>query len=326
MTGVETISVTEDEAGLRLDRWFRRRFPALGHGRLEKLCRTGQVRVDGARVKASTRLAAGQSVRVPPLGDLSRPAPRPPRPATDSADAEWLRAAVLHRDDDVIAINKPPGLAVQGGTGVSRHVDALLDALQFDAPERPRLVHRLDKDTSGLLVLGRNARAAAALAAAFRGRKAHKLYWALVVGVPELAAGVIDAPLEKQGGPGAIKVVQSRDGKRAVTRYRVIETAGSRVAWLALYPETGRTHQLRVHCTVMGTPILGDGKYGGSEAFIEGVPGARQVHLHARALSLPHPRRGTLHLEAPLPPELAATWRFFAFDPNAAPPPDFDAL
>ena len=233
---------------------------------------------------------------------------------------------MLHRDDDVIAINKPPGLAVQGGTGVTRHVDALLDALQFDAPERPRLVHRLDKDTSGLLVLGRNARAAAALAAAFRGRDAHKLYWALVAGVPGLAAGVIDAPLEKQGRPGAAKVAPSAAGKRAITRYRVIEKAGRRIAWLALYPETGRTHQLRVHCTVIGTPILGDGKYGGREAFIEGVPGAKQLHLHARALSIPHPRRGTLRLEAPLPPELAATWRFLAFDPECAPAPEFEAL
>ncbi|MEE8334632.1 MAG: RluA family pseudouridine synthase [Alphaproteobacteria bacterium] len=325
MSGVETLAVTEDEAGLRLDRWFRRRFPGLGHGRIEKLCRTGQVRVDGGRVKASTRLDTGQAVRVPPLGDLSAPVPRP-RPAPDAADAEWLRRSVVHRDDDVIAINKPPGLAVQGGTGVSRHVDALLDALQFDAPERPRLVHRLDKDTGGLLLLGRNARAAAALAAAFRGRKAHKLYWALVVGVPKLAAGVIDAPLEKLGRPGNAKVAPSAEGKRAVSRYRVIEKAGRRVSWLGLYPETGRTHQLRVHCSVLGTPILGDGKYGGAEAFIDGVPGGKRLHLHARALEIPHPRRGTLRLEAKLAPELAATWRFFAFDPNSAPPPDFDAI
>lgn len=325
MSAVESLAVTEDEAGIRLDRWFRRRFPGLGQGRIEKLCRTGQIRVDGGRVKASTRLGAGQTVRVPPLGDPSPPAPRP-RPESDPADAEWLRRCVVHRDDDVIAINKPPGLAVQGGTGVSRHVDALLDALQFDAPERPRLVHRLDKDTGGLLLLGRNARAAAALAAAFRGRRAHKLYWALVVGAPRLAAGVIDAPLEKQGRPGAAKVVPSAEGKRAVSRYRVIEQAGRRVAWLALYPETGRTHQLRVHCALLGTPILGDGKYGGAEAFIDGVPGGKRLHLHARALSIPHPRRGTLELEVPLASELAATWRFFAFDPDAAPAPDFDAL
>ena len=327
MTGVQTIEVTDADADRRLDRWFRQHFPDLPHGRLEKLLRTGQIRVDGARVRASTRLAAGQEVRVPPLG-AAPPRRRPVRPTADPRDLARAHELVIHRDDHVIAINKPPGLAVQGGTGVRRHLDAMLDGLTFGAPERPRLVHRLDKDTSGVLVLGRTPKAAARLAAAFRGRTAEKTYWALVVGIPPRRDGRIDTALAKgqvaaPGAPGARgeRVAAVAGGRRAVTDYAVIGTAGRRVAWLALRPLTGRTHQLRVHCTALGTPILGDGKYGGRDAFLAGVPGDARLHLHARALRMPHPAGGSLEVVAEMPPALAAAWRFFGFDPAAAADP-----
>lgn len=317
MSGVQSITVTADEAGIRLDRWFRRHFADLGHGRLEKLLRTGQVRVDGGRSKSSTRLEAGQVIRVPPLGTRTN-APVKAAPARlKKSDVKALQDMVIHRDDDVLAVNKPPGLAVQGGSGLKQHLDSMLDGLRFGLSERPRLVHRLDKDTSGVLVLARNAFAATRLAAAFRGRHAQKTYWALVVGVPQPKSGKITSGLTKQGGKGGQKMAQTHEGgKRAVTEYAVIDEAGDRVAWLALRPQTGRTHQLRVHCASLGTPILGDGKYGGRDAFIDGLTGPQGLHLHARGLQIPHPRSGVLTLEAPLPKSMLETWRFLGFDPN----------
>jgi 23S rRNA pseudouridine955/2504/2580 synthase len=318
--GVATLTVAADEAQLRLDRWFKRHFPALGHGRLEKLLRTGQIRLDGRRAEAGTRVAPGQLIRVPPLGDQAPP-PRPAAAPPSEADAAMLRKAVLHIDADVLAINKPAGLAVQGGTGTERHLDALLDALRFDAKERPRLVHRLDKDTSGVLVLARSAAAAAALAESFRGKAARKVYWALVVGVPAPRSGRIDRPLAKLPGRAGERVVADEEGKQAVTLYRTLAHAGGRIAWLALEPLTGRTHQLRAHCAALGTPILGDGKYGGAAAHPGGIPNARRLHLHARALALPHPKGGMLRIVAPLPPHLAETWRFFGFGEDEATDP-----
>lgn len=326
MTGVRTLEVGSDEGELRLDRWFRRHFPGLGHGRLEKLLRTGQVRVDGARAKGSTRLVAGMRIRVPPLGEDAETAkPRDGRssPAAkpDERAVAALRALVIHRDDDVLAINKPPGLAVQGGTGLTKHLDAMLDDLRFGARERPRLVHRLDRDTSGVLVLGRNAAAASKLAAAFRGRSARKIYWALVVGVPKPRQGRISLDLAKTATGRGERVTpgEDEDARHAVTDYAVLETAGDKVAWLALRPLTGRTHQLRVHCAEgLHAPILGDGKYAGKAAFLAGAPQARTLHLHARALEIPHPKGGMLRLVADLPPALAATWKFFGFAPGDA--------
>lgn len=314
MSGVETVEVAADEADLRLDRWFRRRYPHLGHARLEKLLRTGQVRVDGGRVKAGQRLAPGQRVRVPPLG----PAPEKPGPLpVSAADAKALRARVLYRDDEIIAIDKPAGLAVQGGTKTRRHLDAMLDALRAGG-ERPRLVHRLDRDTSGVLVLARSAAAAARLAKAFRGREVRKLYWALVVGRPKPDQGRIDLPLAKRGRPGGERVAPDEaKGKRAVTRYRVIDTVGGRAAWLALEPLTGRTHQLRAHCAAIGAPIVGDGKYGGRAAFIPGEAIPKALHLHARAIAFPQADGGSLRIVAPLPEHMRETWRLFGFDPDA---------
>ncbi|MDE1904173.1 MAG: RluA family pseudouridine synthase [Alphaproteobacteria bacterium] len=314
MGQVQSIAVAAADAEIRLDRWFKRHFPDLSHGKLEQLLRTGQIRLDGKRAAARDRVAAGQIVRVPPL-PAANPQPAAARIVEPSArDAKMIQARVLHRDDDVIVIDKPQGLAVQGGTKTDLHLDGLLDALRFGAEERPRLVHRLDKDTSGVLVLARSARAAAKLAEAFRDKAARKIYWAAVVGVPKPELGRIDQRLAKLPGRLGERVVPDDDGKRAVTYYRTVAHAGDRLAWVALEPVTGRTHQLRAHCAALGTPILGDGKYGGAATHVPGVPGNRRVHLHARALTIPHPAGGTLIVMAPLPPHMRETWDFFGFE------------
>jgi 23S rRNA pseudouridine955/2504/2580 synthase len=313
MTGVVTLEVTVEDAGIRLDRWFLRHFPNLSHGRLEKLLRTGQVRVDGGRAKASVRLTAGSRVRVPPLPAAEPGAAAVPPPAPTAEDAAFVQSLVIHRDDRVIAINKPPGLAVQGGTGLTRHLDAMLDALRFDAESRPRLVHRLDRDTSGVLLLARSASAAAALGEAFRARETRKIYWAIVVGSPPANEGCIDLAIAKGHDGDIEKMRPDKEGKRAITYYSVLERAGRRAAFVALRPITGRTHQLRAHCAALGIPILGDGKYGGTAAFIPGID-ADFLHLHARSIALTAPRK--LRVVAPLPPEMRRTWDFFGFDPE----------
>jgi 23S rRNA pseudouridine955/2504/2580 synthase len=321
VSAVQSIAVVDGEAELRLDRWFKRHFPELSHGRLEKLLRTGQVRVDGKRAAAGDRLAPGQLIRVPPLAPGAPRPGRPPaaRPATDDREAAALRRLVLHRDDDVIVIDKPAGLAVQGGSGTIHHLDGMLDALRFDSTERPRLVHRLDRDTSGVLLLARHAAAARALAEAFREKTSEKTYWAVVVGVPTPRTGKIDAALAKRVGFGRERVaLDDEDGQSAVTLYRILDKAGRRAAWLELKPVTGRTHQLRVHCLALGTPILGDGKYGGAAAFLAGAELPRQLHLHARAIKLPHPSGGLLEVTADLPPHLRETFGYFGFAAPAA--------
>jgi 23S rRNA pseudouridine955/2504/2580 synthase len=318
MSGVQTLTVAPEDAEIRLDRWFKRHFPALGHGRLEKLLRTGQVRLDGKRADAGDRVATGQRIRVPPLPDAPPPETKPSRPPPSAADARLLQDHVLYRDDDIIVIDKPEGLAVQGGTGTTRHLDGLLDALRFGAKERPRLVHRLDKDTSGVLVLARSARAAARLGAAFRGKTVRKVYWAIVVGAPKPRQGKIDQPLAKQGSPARERVAaDDAEGDRALTYYRTTARAGDRFAWLALEPVTGRTHQLRVHCLALGTPILGDGKYGGAAAHPASLPQAKKLHLHARAIALPSAGGKTLTVTAPLPPHMRASWDFFGFEESS---------
>lgn len=330
MAGVKTTTVPEADHDMRIDRWFKREYPGLSHVRLQKLLRRGEVRVDGKRAKAGDRLQTGQTVRIPPLDaerdgtDSHRPpgeaAPARPRAAPKpltGAERAWVDAMVLYRDESVIVLNKPPGLAVQGGQKVDRHLDGMLDALTGDAAERPRLVHRLDQDTSGLLLLARTAPAARALTQAFRSRDCHKLYWALVAGLPQPIAGRIDQPLAK-GAVGKARAVDPQDpeGKRAVTGFATVDVAGKKVAWLALEPLTGRTHQLRVHMTVLGTPIVGDGKYGGRAAFLREVGAAEQLHLHARRLRLPHPDRGEIDIVAPLPPVLHSSWQALGFEPT----------
>ena len=319
MSGVATLEIAPEDGDQRLDRWFRRHYPALGHGRLEKLLRTGQIRVNGKRARAGTRLEPGDRVRVPPMpeGAEERERRRPAPPLTD-ADADMVRAVVIYRDGDVIALNKPPGLSVQGGSHVARHLDGMLAALRFDGAETPRLVHRLDRDTSGVLLLARHATAARKLTALFRTREVRKLYWALVTGVPKPAQGRIDAPLAKrQVGAGERVVATADGGQRAITDYTLIEAAGRRLSWLALMPRTGRTHQLRAHtASVFGHPVVGDGKYGGEAAFPAGFE--PRLHLHARALALPRPGGKALVLTAPLPPHMAAAWRFLGFAPEPA--------
>ncbi len=215
----------------------------------------------------------------------------------------------------MIAIDKPPGLAVQGGSAVTRHLDQMLDGLAEPGEERPRLVHRLDKDTSGLLLLARTARAAARLTRAFRDGEIGKTYWAIVVGLPPLPRGRIDLPLAKRAGPGGERTrLDDAGGRRAITEYAVLDRAGRRAAWLALRPLTGRTHQLRAHAAAIGTPILGDGKYGGAEAFPSGLDVARRLHLHARALRVPNGRGGWTALEAPPPPHFRETLKALGFE------------
>ncbi|MBD3677183.1 MAG: RluA family pseudouridine synthase [Rhodobacteraceae bacterium] len=336
MSGVQTVEVSSEEADQRLDRWFRKRFPQVRQGMIEKMCRKGEIRVDGGRVKASTRLEAGQSVRVPPLPDEA-PEPQAPRPRVSDADAEMMRRAVLYRDDHIIAINKPPGLPSQGGSKQTRHVDGLAEALKFGLDEKPRLVHRLDKDTSGVLLLARTAKVAGALTAAFRARETRKIYWAVVAGVPHPRMGTIRYGLVKAPGRGAKgeaekmlcvhpnEVDSTPDAKRAVTDYAVLSALGRRAAWMALVPITGRTHQLRAHMAEMGHPIVGDGKYGGSgqENLGDGWGAqlggdiSRKLHLHARSISLTHPVTGAqLQIIAPLPEHMERTWK--TMDWNAA--------
>jgi 23S rRNA pseudouridine955/2504/2580 synthase len=317
--------VSHDESDIRLDRWFRRHFPGVTQGAIQKLCRSGQVRVDGRRADAATRLASGQSIRVPPLPATRAPAPPPD---IDPYVARDLQRMVIYRDDHLLVVNKPHGLPVQGGPGITRHLDALLDALRFGSPERPRLVHRLDRDTSGVLLLARTPGTAAKLAAAFRGRDVEKTYWAVVARRPIPPEGRIDLPLRRAGGPrGERTEIADRTDKeaaRAITDYRTLDHAGQKLAWLELRPLTGRTHQLRVHCVAIGAPILGDVKYARPDqnnafsATVEGL--SNELHLHARALLLPHPAGGTLLVEADLPPHIAQTFRMLGFHAPASRP------
>ncbi|WP_051609481.1 RluA family pseudouridine synthase [Fodinicurvata fenggangensis] len=314
---VENRKIEDSEAEQRLDRWFKRHYPGLSHGRLEKLLRKGQVRVDGRRAKASTRLESGQVVRVPPLGMDSQSTERPKRsaPEPSAREAADLKARILYQDDWVMAIDKPAGLAVQGGSGQHRHLDGFLDLLQFEKSERPRLVHRLDRDTAGVLLLARTAEAARRLAASFKRDEPLKLYWALVVGSPDPDKGEIDLPLAKSGTTGREKMeTQGADARSAVSRYATIARSGKQVTWLALRPLTGRTHQLRAHCSAIGHPILGDGKYGGRQAFPDKPWKPESLMLLAREITLPHPDDGTtLRVTAPLPSHFEAAFGKLGF-------------
>lgn len=315
--------IEDNEAGLRLDRWFKKRFPYLPHARIAKLIRTGQIRVDGARVKGATRLETGQTVRIPPHAKQEAfAAKRLPR--VSSHDAKFIRNLVLVRDQHVIVINKPAGLAVQGGTKTHRHIDAMLSALKFESLERPRLVHRLDRDTSGVLALARSADAAAHLARSFKSKDTVKIYWAFCRGVPHPARGVIDLPLAKglEAGTAREKMMPQADsaaGRTAVTYYSVVAHVARKGAWVALMPLTGRTHQLRAHCAAIGCPIIGDHKYGTREtaAGLEKI--AKGLHLHARSLDIAHPADGSrLRVQAPLPDHMMRTWDYFEFDERDA--------
>ncbi|MBN8531344.1 MAG: RluA family pseudouridine synthase [Alphaproteobacteria bacterium] len=299
---------------MRLDRWFKLYYPHIPHAMLQKHLRKGLIRVEGKKAEASARLETGQEVRIPTFlaeSQVSNPAPAKPRQASEhllSAIPKW----VIHKDKDILALNKPSGIAVQGGSGVKDSIDGLLDALRFGSEERPKLVHRIDKDTSGILLLARHAKAARELTEAFRHKETRKLYWALVAGMPERREGEIHLSLSKGGPAGREKVsVDAKDGKKAVTLFRVVEALGKKLAWVELEPVTGRTHQLRVHMAAIGHPIIGDGKYGGKGAFIEGMKLDGKLHLHARSLELPE--RG-LSLTAPLTGHMKASWKLLGFD------------
>jgi 23S rRNA pseudouridine955/2504/2580 synthase len=341
-TGARTIAVTEDEAGMRLDRWFKRRMPSLSLSHLNKIVRTGQVRVDGARVKTAARLEAGQNVRVPPLS-LEVPAGPAVRRTPSAADAAALRDMTLFEDRDILVLNKPFGLAVQGGSGTVRHIDGMLDALAQEDGERPRLVHRLDRDTSGVLLIAKTRRMAADLGEIFRSRQAKKIYWALVEGVPKPAQGRISLFLAKGEGMGQhrenvrgaradqiadrerMRVARhgEADAQHSVTYYAVIDKVAPKLAWLSMKPLTGRTHQLRAHAEAIGHPIVGDPKYGHRREDDErrrdpmrAIPDdvERKLHLLARRLVLPHPRGGTLDVSAPLPSHMRKSFEKFGFD------------
>lgn len=286
MSGVQQQTVMGDEDGMRIDRWFRSRYPTLTQGRLQKMLRKGDVRVDGGRVKADHRVASGQVVRVPPMPEGKAPAPDP-RPMPD-ADRQWIEDMVIYRDPEVLVLNKPAGLAVQGGTGVKKHIDGMLPALKFGLPDVPKLVHRLDKDTSGVLVLARTRMAAQWLSQAFRNRTTEKTYWALVAGTPRPHQGTIKLRLSKEDTAWGEQVAPvEHGGQRAVSHYAVISHAGQRAAWLAMRPVTGRTHQLRVHAAAIECPIIGDFKYGGEKANEGGFDWG--MFLHARQLVLARP-------------------------------------
>lgn len=312
---VQLLTVGFDEGEGRVDRWFRRRFPQLSQGQIEKMIRTGQVRVDGARVKASDRLSPGSQVRVPPLPDAAPVQPK----GISRADLEFVQSLVLYRDADVIVLNKPAGLAVQGGAKTPRHLDALMEGLKFERDAKPKLVHRLDRDTSGCLVLARHPRAAAALGEAFRDRDTHKVYWAIVLGAPKPRNGEIRGWMRK--APGAHdadremmqRCLQQDEGAvHAITQYSTLADAGQRACWMALRPVTGRTHQLRFHMAEIGAAIVGDPKYKCDREAPGGLP--NQLMLHARAIRLPHPSKGELKVQAPLPDHMKRAFDVLGFD------------
>ncbi len=319
MTEVKRHIVTAEEAGMRLDRWFRIHFPQVTFAYLNKLTRTGQVRVAGGRVKTNTRLEADQDIRVPPLAFDTRPADTPKadiKPLTPQ-ERRLFDTMVLHEDRDIFILNKPSGFAVQGGTKTHQHLDGLLMGLGVELGERPLLVHRLDRDTSGVIVIAKRRSIAAALGKLFATRAVKKTYWALVKGVPKPAQGRIEVALIKAKGPEGDRMRASQEGEeddeqRAVTHYAVIDKASSVTAWVSLKPVTGRQHQLRAHMAHIGTPIWGDDKYGGLDGLPEGV--AKKLHLHARRIVFPHPREGTIDITAPLPDHILSSFALFGFD------------
>ncbi|WP_425099977.1 RluA family pseudouridine synthase [Tropicibacter sp. S64] len=353
MSRVQTVTVGPGDGDQRLDRWFKRHFPHVAQGRIEKMCRKGEVRVDGARAKASTRLEVGQQIRIPPLPEPDQvAAERAEREAeakskVSKADAAMIQGCVIWKDDHIIALNKPPGLPTQGGSKQTKHVDGLAEALKFGYEDKPKLVHRLDKDTSGVLLLARTQEAARGLTAALRHKETRKIYWALVAGVPTPYLGEIRFGLVKAHGRGSqgegekMIAVHPRDmdstpgAKRAHTLYATLYRVASRAAWVALEPLTGRTHQLRAHMAEIGHPIIGDGKYGGSGqenlgdgwgAQLGGVI-SKKLHLHARTMGFQHPvTKKPVLIHAPLPEHMQQSWETLGWEESFASEDPFEAL
>jgi 23S rRNA pseudouridine955/2504/2580 synthase len=316
MAEPRNFTVSDEDDGIRLDRWFKRNMPDVSFNLVSRWARTGQLRIDGKRATPGDRIEAGQAIRLPPAETVPEQPDRAKRerPLLTEDEAAFVRELVIHRDAHALVLNKPPGLATQGGTRTHQHLDRLLDALADDAGNRPKLVHRLDKDTSGVLLVARSARAASHFSKAFSGRTARKVYWALVVGVPSAEEGMIDLPLAKQPGTGGEKMhVDQESGLPARTRWRLIDRAGNRAAWLELQPLTGRTHQLRAHLAAIGHPIVGDPKYGGPDAFLTGGI-SRKLHLHARRLRIDAPDGRVIDHQAELPAHFTESLATLGFD------------
>ena len=321
MTEVKRHAVSAEEAGMRLDRWFKLHFPQVTFAYLNKLTRTGQVRVAGARAKTNTRLVAEQEIRVPPLAFDARPAdtPKADVPPLTPTERRMFDAMLMHEDRDIFVLNKPSGFAVQGGSKTHHHLDGLLMGLGVELGERPLLVHRLDRDTSGVIVIAKRRSVAAALGKLFATRSVKKTYWAIVKGVPKPAQGRIEVALIKAKGPDGDRMRASEEGEeedeqRAVTHYSVIGKAEAIASWVSLKPVTGRQHQLRAHMAHIGAPIMGDEKYGGLDNMPDAMP--KKLHLHARRIVFPHPRDGTIDISAPLPDHMLTSFKLFGFDPN----------
>jgi 23S rRNA pseudouridine955/2504/2580 synthase len=314
---VQSATVSADEAGMRVDRFLEVRFPGLSFSHIQRIIRKGELRVNGKRAKPKDRLQAGQAVRIPPL-KLDQPRPSAPGGEAEAKTRDFLKSITLHEDADVLVLNKPMGLAVQGGSGTTRHLDGMLEVLRDAQGQRPRLVHRLDKDTAGCLLVAKTRFAAAALGKTFRSRSARKIYWALVAGVPKPRQGRISTFLAKEEREDDSVMRIARHGEEgashAVTYYAVVDTAARTLAWLSLKPVTGRTHQLRAHMAHIGHPIVGDPKYFSIENWE--LPGGMQnrLHLLARRIAVPHPRGGTIDITAPLPPHMQQSWNLIGLD------------
>lgn len=318
MSGIRTVKVEEADDGQRLDRWLKKHMPNLPYSLVQKLIRKGQIRVDGGRVQTDTRLSAGQQVRLPPSAEGGK---QDQYFRAHKDDAKLIKSMILYDDGDIIVLNKPSGIATQGGLRIERHIDGLLEHLADDQGSKPKLCHRLDRDTSGLLILARSREMAMKMGRAFENKSIRKYYWAMTLPAPEVNDGTIDAPLTKGDGYDKDKMVVDPDeGKFSRSEFRVIERAGKKAAFVALWPRTGRTHQLRIHTAYAGFPIIGDVKYGDSEHAddtIESMGLASRLHLHAARIIMPHPdKNGTLDLRAPLPDDLRKSWQSMGFDPD----------
>lgn len=322
MKEARLITVEMADNGQRLDRWLKKAVPELPYALSQKLIRKGAIKIDGKKAKPDARIFAGQEIRIPPVED--KPEREKMAPVLTEEDEDFIRSLVLYDDGDVIVFNKPSGLASQGGGGVEWHIDSYFPLLMDEHGQKPRLIHRLDRDTSGVLLCARSGEAVRNLGRMFKDRQVRKIYWALTVPAPEQNEGTVRAPIMKPDGPHKDRMVIDENGQSAVTDFAVVERASKKAAFVAFWPRTGRTHQIRVHSAdVLDCVILGDEKYGGSDAWLEGMDGiANRLHLHARALTIPHPSgRGKLNFNAPLPDELKQSWTELGFDPNLADDP-----